>query len=319
MADTRIVTVTLSPSLDRTLITHYLAVGYHNNTHEATRLDPAGQGVNIARALHRLKVEAHAIILLGDDAIGRAYEALVAAEGIRFSIIRVSGLTRSNTIILDVGNHTETQIIEEPSPIGSGDIDNVISNLKAMLKSGDIVVFAGGLPDGAPPETYATLTEVAHQAGAEAAVIAGGQPLISALDASPDLVGLTQVEAEGVFNYPVRVQEDVVGSARKLKEQGAGKALIAMSEANRAVLSSGDGDWIVDLPGVESGTSSGVWSALIAGFVAGRVTKHDDRESLRLGAAAATHTAGQIGSEFGSLNEIKDYIEDITVTAAEDA
>ncbi len=70
----KVITVTLNPSLDRTVTTHFLALGYHNRTTATTRLDPAGRGVSVSRALHALGVETHAVVVLGHDANGRAYE-----------------------------------------------------------------------------------------------------------------------------------------------------------------------------------------------------------------------------------------------------
>ena len=146
---TNVITVALSPSLDRTLITHYLAVGYQNRAEESTRLDPAGEAVDIARALHRLIQSVHAIIVLGDDATGRSYQALLSAESFEYSIIQVKGgRTPSNTIILDTGNHTETQILEEGTGMSRDDLVQVVHVLRDKVRPGDIVVFAGPLPPG---------------------------------------------------------------------------------------------------------------------------------------------------------------------------
>jgi fructose-1-phosphate kinase PfkB-like protein len=74
MSEPNVITISLNPSLDRTLVVHYLAVGYHNRARETTRLNPAGKGVNIARALHQLNCPTRAIVLLGDDATSKAFK-----------------------------------------------------------------------------------------------------------------------------------------------------------------------------------------------------------------------------------------------------
>jgi fructose-1-phosphate kinase PfkB-like protein len=108
----KIVTVTLKPSLDRTMMTHYLNPGYHNRTTEPTHIDPAGHGVNISRALHRMGIPTNAIILLGNDATSRAYKALIEFEKLPVTIVEREGLTHSHIIIVDTANKTETHIIE---------------------------------------------------------------------------------------------------------------------------------------------------------------------------------------------------------------
>ena len=132
----KVITVTLNPSLDRTLVTHYLSVGYHNRTSETTRLDPAGRGVSIARALKHLGITTHSVIGLGDDATGYAYQALIAKEQLPVTFIQRNGLTRSNVVILDTGNQTETSLIEESAGISPENLEAV----KTALRSRSVTV-----------------------------------------------------------------------------------------------------------------------------------------------------------------------------------
>jgi 1-phosphofructokinase family hexose kinase len=319
MSKKKFVTITLNPSLDRTLVTHYLAVGYQNRTPGPERLDPAGQGVNVARALRQLECETHAIIVLGDDATGRAYQALIADEGSAVTIINVKGQTRTNTVILDEGNHQETQITTEGAQITEADVQQVIKVLRDVVVAGDVVTYAGSLPNGASVETYARLIEIAHAAGAEVALATGGLALGEALKAQPELVAVSQIECEAFFNYPIRVPEDVIASGHKLRAQGAGKALVEMREAGSAVLVTEGGEWKIDLPDVMQGTSTGIWEAMLAGFLAGRAKHKPLEESLEWGAAAAAYTGAEIGTEFGSLTEAKEYRADVDVTSVDES
>lgn len=316
---TRIITVTLSPSLERTHVTHYLAVGYHNQTHGATRLDPAGMGVNIARALHRLAFHSYAVILLGDDATGRAYQAMISTEGFDKALIRTSGRTRSRTIILDTGTGDETHIIEEEAGLTPDDIEQVMQVLREIISRGDVVVFGGALPTGVPTDSYVRLAEAAREAGARTVLISPGLPLLAAINTRPDMVALSQIEVEGLLNYPVRSRRDVIGAANELRRRGAGDVLVQMRDSGSAVLVGRDGSvWLVDLPDILSGTTSGVWDALLAGFVAGLMRNNPIEEALELGAAAATFTASQVGSEFGSWNDVQTYVQAIDVTTLPD-
>jgi 1-phosphofructokinase len=317
MAGTKIITVTLNPSLDRTLTVHYLALGYHNRTAETTRLDAAGKGVNISRALHKLNRETQALILLGDDATGRAYQALIEENGFPVNIARRTGATRSNIVLLDTGNKHETHLIEETDSVTRQELEAVAARLRAMIAPEDIVVFAGSLPGDAPADTYAWLTEIAHEAGAQVAVVTFGETLSAALKANPDLVVLDQQELEALFNHPVRAQDDVIYCMEKLREGGVGKvmALVDEGDSDAAILISKEGRWQVSFPDVEAtGTSIGAIDALVAGFLARRVNERPLDEALELGAAAATYAVTQVGSEFGSLNEMQEYIDDADVT-----
>jgi 1-phosphofructokinase len=313
MSTMRFVTVTPSPLLERTLVTKYLAMGYQNQTIRPERLDASGRGVNVARALHFLECETHAVALLGNDLTGRAYRALVAEEDFGFTYVHVDGSTRSQTCILDIGHDQETLITAEGARIGEADVQQLAETLKVIVTDEDIVVLTGPLPSGAPKDSYAYLIEVTHAAGAEAVLLTGGPALKDALATQPEMVALNQLQCESFYNIPIRVQEDLLTAAHRLREQGAERVLLEMQESGGALLVTGEGRWQVDLPGAMEGTTSGVWEALLAGFLAGRYHKIPLEESLEMGAAAAAHTAGEVGIEFGSTEDVKGYREDVEV------
>ncbi|MEW6579517.1 MAG: PfkB family carbohydrate kinase [Chloroflexota bacterium] len=316
---TKVITVTLNPSLDRTLVTHFLALGYHNQTTETTRLDPAGRGIGVSRALHALGAPTHAIVLIGEDATGRAYQALLAEEQFPMTVLRRAGQTSSRTIIKDTGHAHETEIWETSTDVTESDLQAVADALTELISEGDTVVFAGSLPRGVPDDTYVWLTDAAQEAGARVALNAGGgQALRASLRAQPELVYLTQIEAEGLFNIPVRAEEDIVYCARKLREEGAGAVLIAKMQSNTAVFDAEQDGWTVSWPeGV--GTHSGQNAAMIAGFLAGQLRSEDVDQALALGAAATAYTLTQVGHEFGSLKDVRDQVEQVDVIPLDDA
>ena len=181
--EAKVITVTLNPSLDRTLVTHFLAVGYHNRTTGPTRLDPAVRGVSVSRALYALGVPTHAIILLGRDATGRSYQSLLAEEQFPITILRREGTTRSNIDIKDTGHNHETIVLEESTGVEQAHLEMVADMIQQLVAPGDRVVFAGSVPEGVRTDVYAWLTTVAQTAGARVAINAGGGESLRAFHA----------------------------------------------------------------------------------------------------------------------------------------
>lgn len=313
---TKVVTVTLNPSLDRTIFTHYMAVGYHNMVSDTTRLDPAGRGINISRALERLDCQTQAVVLLGNDAIGRAYDALISSEPYSVFQLRRDGLTRSNTIILDGGQSTETQLIEEGTGGTEVNLKQVAALLTKVLEDGDLIVFGGVLPEGMPLTTYAELTKAGQEMGAKVVLMMpGGFALERAIPSNPHLLALQQHEVEAFFNYPVRNQDDMLISARKLCKRGAQMVLIT-HESRMAVLARGEHEaWVATSPEIESpqGTTSGVEEAIPAGFLAGLIDGDSMADALKLGLAVAAYTRDQPGTEYGTREEVRQYLDLVTV------
>jgi 1-phosphofructokinase len=314
MSGAKIYTVTLNPSLDRTLVTNYFAVGYQNRVGQPTKLEPAGRGVNISRALHKLDTATSAIVLLGDDATGRAYTSLIAEERIDVTIVtNQGGQTRSNIIIFDAATNTETRIIEDSTEVGSDDIDAIAQLLRQNVAPNDMVILAGSLPDGVADDSYGYLAQLMHDKGAEVVISAAGHPLKEAISAKPDLVVFNDVEAESLYNYPIRTDNDIVSSAKKLIENGVGSVLNNIKSSRRAIMVSATETWVVDLPDEEDGTSSGVWEAMVAGYLTARLKKQPSTEALSLGVAAAAYTAAHIGNAFGTMSEISEYLGTVNV------
>lgn len=313
----RIITVTLNPSLDRTLITHYFHPGYHNNTTGTSRLDAAGAGLNISQALYSLGCNTHALVLLGNDATGKAYQVLLDDKSFPITAITTDGQTRSNTIIIDTGTGEETQITEEASIINQEDITLTANILKANITKYDQLVLAGDLPENAEVDTYAWLTKTANDLGAQVILACSGESLRMALPAKPHLIAISQDKLEPFFNIPIRDARDVMIFANKLREMGAENVLVWMMESNKTLLVAENDQWMVSIPETDEGTSSGVWSSFLAGFLAGNYSQKGLKDSVLLGASSALYTASHIGHQFGDLYEISTYLDQIAIETIE--
>lgn len=314
---TKIITITLNPSLDRTVTTHYFSPGYQNNATSPIRLDPGGRGVNISRALHRLGVPTHAVIVLGRDANGLAYEALLADEPFPRTFLYHTGHTRSNIVVVDTGHNHETTIWDQGITYTPDEQRAVRRTITRLINRGDTVVFAGSLPDNARRDTYAVLTSLAQTAGAAVAINAGGGEVLQlSLQAKPMLIYLTQQQLEALLNYPIRSDEEVLYAINKLREKNVRRALVGINDADRAYLVTEAGTWVTEWPEA-AGSRGGRTEALIAGYLAGRVSKRAFGNALRLGALMAAYTGAQLGHEFGHLEDLEMHYEEVTVNACE--
>jgi 1-phosphofructokinase len=300
----QVITVTLNPSLDRTIVTHYLSLGYHNHVSEATRLHPGGRGVNIARALHTLDVPAHAVITLGDDPNGAAYRTLLMQEPLPVTFVVSKGTTRSNVTILDTGNQQETHLIEKSTWLTAAVLDDVVQTVSVQAQEGDFVVFAGSLPDGVPDDTFGQMIPRVREKGVEVVLSATLEAMGPGIDARPDLLVLNQTELEAYFNHPVRSDDDILYCANKLLEMSIQQVLVIQTDG-RAILTEREQTWALSYSEDALGTHSGVKEAVLAGYLAGRARGLSVPEALDLGGAAAVYASGQIGSDFGTLEEIQ--------------
>lgn len=117
-----IVTLTLNPSVDRTI---ELPVVVRGEVNRATRghLDPGGKGVNVARALVRNGVPATAVVVRG-GLTGEHLQRLLLAEAVPACYVDAASETRSNVTIVE-GDAAVTKLNEPGGPLTAAELDAV--------------------------------------------------------------------------------------------------------------------------------------------------------------------------------------------------
>ncbi|MFI6455702.1 PfkB family carbohydrate kinase, partial [Streptosporangium amethystogenes] len=115
-----IVTLTLNPSLDRTIEVTALRRGAVIRA-AATHLDPGGKGVNVSRALLANRVRSCAVVPFGGDE-GRRLVSLLCAEGIEMVTVPVAGATRSNVALAEPDG-TVTKVNEPGTALSAAELE----------------------------------------------------------------------------------------------------------------------------------------------------------------------------------------------------
>ena len=277
-----ITTVTLNPSFDLTLDVETLAVGAVSRA-ETERLEAAGKGVNVSRALAAHGIPTRAIAALDPTAAPR-YEELLDVDGV-LHVIPVAGVVRTNvTVVEPAGVVTK---VNGPGPSYTpGSAAALVETLVAALDGSDWVVLAGSLPPGCPATTYATLIGEARRRGCRVALDTEGTPLRLGIEAGPDLVKPNREELQALTGYPIETVGDVARAARALIEAGAGAVLCSLgAEGAMLVTVETCVHATVASSPVESHVGAG--DALLAGFLANT----DQPDELRLRRAVAWGTA----------------------------
>jgi 1-phosphofructokinase len=280
-----IVTVTLNPSLDRTVELDRLARGRVQRV-TAARLDPGGKGVNVARALLANGVPACAVVPIG-GVEGDQLVGLLGHEGVEFAVVPVTGLTRSNITIAEADG-TVTKLNEPGAPLSADDLEALAGKVLAAAPSGGWVVLCGSLPPGLPAEAYATLTHRFVAAGLRVAVDTSGPAFRAAVAVGPELVKPNAEELAEAVGRPLRSRSEVVAAARELRDLGARTVLVSLGASGAILVDEAVviGESTVDEPR----STVGAGDAFLAGFLAGQYFGASRRdafaEALAWGAAA---------------------------------
>ena len=272
------VTVTLNPSLDRTVELPRLAVG---EVLRATggHLHPGGKGVNVARALLANGRRAVAVLPAG-GAVGAQLATLLSDEGVESVVVPIAGQTRSNVTVAETDG-TVTKINEPGPRLAQDELESVVGAAVDAAGPGSWVVLCGSLPAGAAPDTYALIVRRLRDRGVRVAVDTSGPALVEAVAAGPDLVKPNAEELAEAVGRELASRADVIAAARELRDAGAGQVLVSLG-ADGAVLV-GDEVLVGTSVAAVPRSTVGAGDAFLAGYLAA----HDDGPRAALASALA--------------------------------
>ena len=278
-----IVTLTLNPSVDRTVEVETLARGEVMRALRV-RVDPGGKGINVSRALAAHGLPTRAVVTVG-GAEGEHLVTLLRETGIEIVPVPIQGAIRSNITVAEPDG-TTTKFNEPGAQLSSEELAAVVDAVKGAVDSADWLVASGSLPAGTSPGFYADLVEMLAGSGTKVAVDTSGPALEAVLSTGPSLVKPNRDELAEVTGKRLGTIADVVEAAGRLRELGA-DAVLASLGADGAVLVDDDGAVHGRTPAVPPLSSVGAGDAMLAGFLAAGGKGADALvEALAWGAAA---------------------------------
>jgi len=309
-----IVTVTLNPSLDRTLRVQDLRRGEVQRALHADT-DPGGKGVNVARALSAHGTPVVTVLPVGGST-GFALTAQLTEAGVDHVAVPGSSRTRANVSIVEPDG-TTTKINEPGVALTSRELAAVTEAVTDRVRPGDWVVTAGSIAPGQDPEVYAGIGAAVRAAGARWAVDTSGVALSASLTARPDLVKPNREELSEVLGIELLTLTEVVEACRGVVN-GSGLTVLCSLGADGAVLVDRDGAWHGTGPAVRVENTVGAGDALLAGYLHGLTVEGSSAAGLRHGIAWATAAVATSGTGVPAPDRVRPDDVHITEAAAAD-
>lgn len=270
-----ITTVTMNPSLDRTVqLTSALEPG---NVHrvDADTTQPGGKGINVSLGVHRAGRETRA--LFPSDASDPLRE-LVEAAGVPYSSTDLGAAVRTNLTVVDADGVTTK--INEPGP--QVDPERARAFLDLVLHAitpGDRLMISGSLAPGFAPDTYATIVHHARSLGAWVGVDTSDAPLHALAETFPSAaphflkpnaheIGML-VGADGHALETAATNgdySDAAEAAQGLRRKGVHTILLTLGSAG-ALLACDEGVFVAHSVEAEVRSTVGAGDSATAGFL----------------------------------------------------
>lgn len=290
-----IVTLTVNPSLDRTITIDRPLRRGEVQAASSDREDAGGKGVNVTRVISAAEVASLAVLPLSAD---DPFAAALRATGIVSRTVPIHGRVRANLTIAESGGAT-TKLNLPGAAIGETDAAAVISAVVDACREADWLVLAGSLPPGLSDDFYVRViraVRAVHGDVAPAIAVDTSGPALAAVvrEGSPDLIKPNDDELVELIDRPLPdgdTADAAAALARDLVPGQVGAALVTLG-ALGAVLVTADGAWFASPPRIHVASTVGAGDSSLAGYLLAAVTGAAPAERLtaavRYGAAAAS-------------------------------
>jgi 1-phosphofructokinase len=284
-----IVSVTLNPSLDRTVEVDRLERGAVLRT-SAPILEPGGKGVNLTRALSRNGIASIAVLPVGGPE-GAELSTLLDAAGVTTRLVPVSGRTRSNLTIAEPDG-TVTKLNEPGSSLSTADFSVLSEVLSGLVTARDWVVFSGSIPPECSGDQLIALMTSVTDLGASLAVDTSGEALTAAIIARPRVIKPNRAELAEAVGRELDSISHVIAAAEELRVLGVERVLVSLG-ADGAVLVGEHGAIVGESRVLGMRSTVGAGDCFLAGFLSKFSTDESDEgaamvEALAWGAAAVS-------------------------------
>ncbi|MDX2227341.1 MAG: 1-phosphofructokinase family hexose kinase [Verrucomicrobiae bacterium] len=307
-----VLTVTLNPSLDRSLVVESLRRDVRVFS-SGNRLEPGGKGINVSRVLARMGVSSHMLALVGGPE-GEIFERLCRTERLPLVPVRCADSTRTNLTLSSHRPRAEYKINEAGPRIRPGELREFLKTYRRLLRGKKYVVLGGSLPPGVPPDFYARLVREAQRSQVRTAVDCDGSVLRKTAAATPWLIKPNRHElAELVGKKQGSFRQIEAAAIELIHSRRAENILVSMGAKGAVLLGE------AEIPGSVRGvrcavgrsddpssvrSTVGAGDTLLGAFVGGLCRGLSEGESLGLAVACASLTVAKPGTELVSAREL---------------
>jgi 6-phosphofructokinase 2 len=305
-----IATVTLNPSLDKTVTVEELVVDEANRW-TSLRRDPGGKGINVSRVIHELGGETIAYGFIGGFD-GEALKHLLRQHGVPFDFTPIKGEIRSNFIITDSKTRRQTRI-DAPGPnISRDELRKLIDKITRIKTKPDFLVLAGSVPPGVPADIYRQLIEKAKESGIKTVLDSDNKWLKEGIKAKPNVIKPNVHEAEELLEVQLRDELAIIEAVKALVSKGIEVAAISRGK-DGIIVATKEKVLKVTSPQVEVRSTVGAGDSTIAGLVLKLSQGHGIEEASQWAAAAGTAATLTPGTELCRREDVERLLPQVKV------
>ncbi len=302
-----VLTVTINPAVDKTYIIDNFEP-FAVNRAQRIIYNAGSNGVNVSRVLKQVSRENLVLGFVGGHN-GSVFLSELAADGIKEDMVRVEGDIRLNVKIIDMKNHTTTEVNEQGNPISEKEHKEFVDKYKNYVDDCDAVVLSGSMLPEMSKNEYYELVKIAKNAGKPTFVDCDGETLRRTLDAGPSYVKLNYLEFCDMVGKSDITDDEIVQEAKEIIEKGKADYVVVTLSSKGAIGVSANEIYKVIPPTTEVQSTVGSGDAFMAGLCHAYLNGFNFRTQLVLATSFGSAKVTKEGNNVPSLVELLGYAD----------
>jgi 1-phosphofructokinase family hexose kinase len=299
-----------NPALDVTIETPGFEPG-NTYTGLSSFTQPAGKGINVAKAVKTLGQDAAVIGLIPENDRKR-FEEHLSGLGIEAHLMPMQGNVRINATLLESDKKSVTHLNTASEAISMEMQKTHAEFVSSFIDNGAVWALSGSLPKGFEQKAYRDLIQTLGIGHNSTILDTSGDAFRLGIQASPDFVKPNRVELEAFFGTSIQDDDALLARAEALAALGPGHVLVSLGEDGMMAISPTE-RYRFKVPQMQVVDTVGAGDALVAGLAVG-LSKHCTfEESCRLALAAGLSNCLHKGAGNIVRDEVSKLVDMITV------
>jgi len=317
-----IVTVTVNPSLDRTVeLASPLERGEVQRA-AAAHQEPGGKGINVTRAL---VASGLATVAVFPGAETDPMVVAMRASRLPFVNVPIDGAVRSN-VTLTEPDGTTTKINEPGPALSEAELAELTDRVVEAADGAAWLVISGSLPPSIDQSYYVRLVErVSAVASAPRIAVDGSGEPLRLLLASGQPVDLIKPNAEELAELTATGSGEsferdpgLAAAAAELLLDRVGAALVTLGSRGAALVTA-EATWFADAPVIEARSTVGAGDSSLAGYLLADAAGREPGDRLAQAVAHGAAATSLPGSTVPTRQQADQFSITVTRDASRDA
>ena len=302
-----ILTITLNPAIDKSTVTDLIQPEVKQRCSDVMN-EPGGGGINVSKALKKLKAESIALFPAGGHN-GEKLKSLLKAEEIPFHSIDSSVETRENWVVLESETNHQFRFTFPGKSIEESVFKNLIDDIRSF--SPTYVVASGSLPPGLPAHFYGLIVKTANSVGAKCIVDTSGPALQALKGKHAFLIKPNIGELCKMLNVDILQNNEVHDAAQQAVRDGFAELIAVSMGPEGAWLVTADEKHFAAAPAVKKKSTVGAGDSMVAGITYMLQQQQPLQQVINFGVACGSAATMNEGTQLFKIEDVHKLYEQI--------